>query len=300
MNEMTPPDWLEEKPRQNAFGETLQHVGQGTHVEQARAIAEVRAAVMIAMESPRDMGRAIAQMREVCRIPKLAERAFYSVKRGKMKVQDGNGREKWVDNFASGESIHLARELARCWGNINYGVKELSQDETRGQSEMLAFAWDMETNARSEITFIVPHVKGSARRRLTGTQEIYENNASFSGRRLREVIFNVLPVWFREEAAEICHKTLESGGGVPLEKRRADCIEGFGSLGVSREQLEAYVGKDFAQATAEDIAQLGVTYRSIKRNEVSKDEIFPVAQKDQQSISKDADAFERAAHGEQA
>src|SRR5690348_2255114 len=160
---------------------------QATQVEQARAIAEVRAAVMIAMDRPRDRTAAINEMREVCGIQALAERAFFRVPRGGQTV--------------NGESIHLARELARCWGNIDYGVKELARDDIRGQSELLAFAWDLQTNARSEIVFVIPHQKAvkGGNRPLTSTQEIYENNASFAGRRLRETIFSVLPVWFKAE-----------------------------------------------------------------------------------------------------
>lgn len=256
--------------------------GQATMVEQARAIAEVRAAVMIAMDRPRDRTGAINEMREVCSIPALAERAFFRVPRGNEHV--------------NGESIHLARELARCWGNIDYGVKELSRDDARGQSELLAFAWDLQTNARSEITFIVPHVKGRANKRLTGTQEIYENNASFAGRRLREAIFAVLPVWFKAEAADICHKTLETGGGKPLVQRVADLRAAFEAIGVTAAQLEKKRGRKIGEFTPEDVGALRVVYGSIKRNEVAAAEEFPPDEAPK-TPPKDADAFEKASAG---
>lgn len=250
------------------FGEPTQTVlpptpkpGQATQIEQARAIAEVRAAVMIAMDRPRDRSAALSEMREVCGIMGLAERAFFRVPRGGEQV--------------NGESIHLARELARIWGNIDYGVKELVRDDMRGQSELLAFAWDLQTNARNEIVFIVPHVKGKANRKLTGTQEIYENNASFAGRRLRETIFAVLPIWFKDEAAQLCHKTLEGGGGAPLVQRVADMRGAFEAIGITAAQLETKRGRKIADFLAEDIAALGVIYRSIKRNEVTLAEEFP-------------------------
>jgi hypothetical protein len=235
--------------------------GQATMVEQARAIAEVRAAVMIAMDRPRDRSQALTEMREVCGIMGLAERAFFRVPRGGEQI--------------NGESIHLARELARIWGNIDYGVKELARDDIKGQSELLAFAWDLQTNARNEIVFIVPHVKGRANRRLTGTQEIYENNASFAGRRVRETIFAVLPVWFKDEAAQICHKTLESGGGKPLVQRVADMRTAFEGIGISALQLETKRGRKVAEFLPEDVAALGVIYRSIKHGEATIAEEFP-------------------------
>lgn len=234
--------------------------GQATMVEQARAIAEVRAAVMIAMDRPRDRASALTEMREVCGIMGLAERAFFRVPRGGQQV--------------NGESIHLARELARIWGNINYGVKELVRDDIKGQSELLAFSWDLQTNARSEIVFIVPHTRGQGKR-LTGTQEIYENNASFAGRRLRETIFAVLPVWFKDEAAQLCHKTLEGGGGKPLIQRVADMRTAFEGMGITAAQLETKRGRKMADFLPEDVAALGVIYRSIKQSEVTIADEFP-------------------------
>ncbi len=243
-----------------------QRVGQATMVEQARAIAEVRAAVMIARENPRDRSAAITEMREVCAIQGLAERAFFRVRRG--------------GEMVNGESIHLARELARCWGNITYGVKEMSRDDMLGQSELLAFAWDLETNDRSEVVFIVPHVRGNGEKRrvLTGTQEIYENNASFAGRRLRETIFAVLPVWFKAEASDICHRTLESGGGKPLVQCIADLRTAFEAMGVTATMLEKKRGRKMDDFTPEDVAALRVVYGSLKREEVTVAEEFPSAE----------------------
>lgn len=261
MSDMQEYDRFGPPPNQGSGGIPPQRAGQATMVEQARAIAEVRAAVMIAMDRPRDRTAAIAEMREVCGIPALAERAFFRVPRGGEHV--------------NGESIHLARELARCWGNIDYGVKELARDDIGGQSELLAFAWDLQTNARSEITFIVPHVRGRNPKRLTGTQEIYENNASFAGRRLREAIFAVLPVWFKAEAAELCHRTLAEGGGKPLVQRIADLRSAFEAAGVTVAQLEQKRGRKIDAFLPEDVAALRVVYGSLKRGEVTVAEEFP-------------------------
>lgn len=270
------------------FGEPTQTVlapakpGQATMVEQARAIAEVRAAVMIAMDRPRDRTAALTEMREVCGIMGLAERAFFRVPRGGQQV--------------NGESIHLARELARIWGNINYGVKEMVRDDVKGQSELLAFSWDLQTNARSEIIFIVPHTRGQGKR-LTGTQEIYENNASFAGRRLRETIFSVLPVWFKDEAAQLCHKTLEGGGGKPLVQRVADMRTAFEAIGITSAQLETKRGRKMTDFLPEDVAALGVIYRSIKQSEVTIADEFPKEGATKTDGESKMDALESIASG---
>jgi hypothetical protein len=61
---------------------------------------------------------------------------------------------------------------------------------------------------------------------LVDMRDIYENNANNGARRLREAIFAILPAWFKEEAKELCSKTLEGGGDKPLAQRIADCGEG--------------------------------------------------------------------------
>lgn len=239
------------------------HASQATQIEQSRAIAEVQAAVVVAQQRHRDKAAAMAEMREVCRIPELAERAFFRFSRAGSPV--------------NGETIHLARELARCWGNITSGIAELSRDDIRGQSEMMAFAWDLQTNDRQQTTFIVPHVRDSktGAKPLTDMRDIYENNANMGARRLREMIFAVLPVWFKEEAAAICHQTLEDGGGKPLVSRVTDCLAAFESIGVTRQQIERKISRPVEGMTAEDVAAMGVIFKSIKRGEVTKEEEFP-------------------------
>lgn len=255
---------------------------QATLVEQSRAVAEVQASVVVAMRQPRDVQAAIAEMRQVCRIQEMAERAFFRFNRG---------------GQVTGETVHLARELARIWGNINFGLVELSRDDANRTSEMMAYAWDLQTNARAQTTFIVPHVrdtKGGAKP-LTDVRDIYENNANMGARRLREQIFAVLPVWFREEAAALCQDTLEKGGDKPLPTRIADCEAAFASINITRAQMEKRQGRPAAQWTAQDVAALRVVFTSIKRGEVQAAEEFPP---DALAPPPGADPLEQASAGQ--
>ena len=236
-------------------------VGQGTAVEQSRAVAQVQAAVISAQQNPRDVPSALAEMRESCQMRRLAEKAFYRFPRGGQQV--------------SGESVHLARELARCWRNIDYGLVELRRDDAYGQSEMMAFAWDLQHNTRNSSSFIVPHTRGKKDQPLVEARDIYENNANNGARRVREAIFAVLPRWFVDEAVEICTKTLEGGGGIPLPTRIANAVEKFADVKISVDQLEAKVGLPTGKWTAVDLARLTVIYGSIQRGEVQIEDEFP-------------------------
>lgn len=120
----------------------MDNINQGTvAIEASRAIAEAQGKLVIAKRFPRDEVQAYAKAIEACRRPSMAEKAFYSFPRGGQTVE--------------GPTIRFAEELARCWGNIDYGIKELSQDD--GKSEMQAYAWDLETNAQSVQNFTNPH-----------------------------------------------------------------------------------------------------------------------------------------------
>lgn len=234
---------------------------QTTAIEQARAVAEVAAAVQVAQQNPRDIHRAWEEMKAACARLGLAERAFYR-----------------VTNRGSGPSVHLARELARIWGNVDYGVHELHRDDERGMSEIRAYAWDQETNMRASRTFQVPHarmVKGT-RKPLTDLHDVYLNNQNIGARAVRESIYAALPADFVAEAQDRCRATIERGDGKPLVERIAEMVDAFRrEFKVSVGQIETRLGRRRGQWTAADVADLRVVYGSIRRGETTADDEFP-------------------------
>lgn len=238
-------------------------IGQGTAVEQSRAAAEVQAAVVVAQQCPRSIQNAITEMRASCQQMTLAERAFYRYPKGGQTV--------------TGASVHLARELARCWGNLQYGLVEMRRDDEYGQSEMQAFAWDVQTNSRNSSTFIVPHRRDTkdGPKQVTDMRDIYELNTNNGSRRVREAIFAILPPWFVEEAKDLCNQTLRNGGGKPLNVRVADAIKAFEGIGVTADRIENRFERASDKWTEHDVAQLLVIFKSIQRGEVTAEDEFP-------------------------
>lgn len=238
-------------------------IGQATAVEQSRAVAEVQAAVVVARQNPRSVERATAEMRESFKHHALADRSFFAYRRGGSNI--------------TGPTIHMARELGRLWENVQWGINELRRDDVKGESEMIAWAWDLQANIRSSTTFIVKHARdrtGGGRDDLTSLRDIYENNANNGARRVREMIFAVLPAWFVDDAKALARKTLADGGGVPLPARRANIIKAFGELGVTQTQLVARFGavEDWGDV---QLANMGVLGRSIRDGETTVEEAFP-------------------------
>lgn len=239
------------------------HAGQATMVEASRAEQEVRAQVVMARQFPRDVPAAIRRIEELFRVPAMAERSFYSYPKGKTNV--------------TGATIQLAKGVAQAWGNLTYGIDELSR--VKGQSEMRAWAWDLETNQRTSTTFIVQHATdvGGSAKELTSQRDIYENNANMGNRRLRAQIESVIPAYVMDIAKEAASRTLRDGGDTPLAVRIENMIKTFAGLGVDLDRLERERGRASGKWSEIDVAHLRVVGKSITSGETTADDAFPPA-----------------------
>ena len=238
----------------------MDKINQGTvAIEASRAIAEAQGKLVIAKRFPRDEVEAYAKAMEACQRPTMAAKAFYSFPRGGQTVE--------------GPTIRFAEELARCWGNIDYGIKELSQDD--GKSEMQAYAWDLETNAQSVQNFTNPHQREKTDKKtktvtmeaLKSQRDIYENNANMATRRLRSRILAILPSWFVEDAIEECKKTLAGRNNTPLIDRVKKMVVAFAKIGVTQEQIEKRLKKKIDTMNADDFVEYTGIYNAIKQGE---------------------------------
>lgn len=229
----------------------FQNINEGAvAIESSRAVAEAQGKLVIAKRFPRDPEQAYAKAIQACRRKSLAERAFYKFPRGKETVE--------------GPTIRFAEELARCWGNVDYGIKELSQME--GRSEMQAYAWDLETNTMSAQTFTNPHkreVKG-VMQSLTSLRDIYEVNANNAARRLRARILAILPNYLVEDAIAECKRTLLGKTDEPLIDRVRKMIVAFEKFGVTQEMIEIRLGRKVNTMNADDLVDYTGIYNSLK------------------------------------
>lgn len=232
----------------------MDNINQGTiAIEASRAIAEAQGKLVIAKRFPRNEVEAYAKAMEACQRPTMAAKAFYSFPRSGQTV--------------AGPTIRFAEELARCWGNIDYGIKELSQDD--GKSEMQAYAWDLETNAQSVQNFTNPHQREQGKKMvaLTSQRDIYENNANMATRRLRSRILAILPSWFVEDAIEECRKTLAGQNDTPLIDRVKKMVVQFAKMGVTQEQIEKRLKRKIDSMNADDFTEFIGIYNAIKQGE---------------------------------
>lgn len=218
-------------------------------IEESRAVAEAMGKLYIAKKFPRDEGKAYEKVIDACKRPTMAESAEYAYARGGETI--------------SGPSIRLAEEMARAWGNIDFGIRELSDEED--STEMEAYAWDMETNVYTSQKFRVKKERKTRQGsyKLTDQRDIYEQNANLGNRRLRARILAVLPPDLKEAALAQCKLTLQPPKD-QLPARVKAMIEHFKKFDVTLEMLEKRAGKKSEAFTGEDFANFTSIRNSLK------------------------------------
>lgn len=226
--------------------------GIGMASEQQRVVAEIQAALTVAAARPRDEVRAIDKIKTACQRPRLAEAAEYSYSRGGQEI--------------SGPTIDLLTIIANCWGNVQFGFRELSQ--TNGESLVEAFAWDLETNSQRKVQFSVPHVRvsdrGKSRTVLTDPRDIYEHVANFAQRRVRKCLEDVIPVDVVEDALEECRTTLRESDPVTPERIQAMADAFEKSFRVTRPMLEERLGRRLDTIAPAQMASMKRIFKSLK------------------------------------
>lgn len=174
----------------------------------------------------------------------------------------------------TGVTIRFAEELARCYGNLDYGIKELSNSD--GQSEMQAYCWDLETNTMSLQNFTNKHIRESkyGNTELKSQRDIYELNANMGARRLRSRILAILPPDLVEECIQECRRTLAGDNSTPIIDRINKMVVAFQKIGVSKEQLEKRLNHTVESVTEEELVELTGIYNGIRTKETKVSEWF--------------------------
>jgi len=241
MNEITPQD-----PFRPMLAQSAVNAG-AVAIESERAIAEARGKIQIAKMFPRSMAQAQAEFMEACKSADFAQKAFYTVK-----------------NRGTGPSIRFAEEAARCYGNFQYGHRELSRSE--GKSEVEVFAWDVERNNYRARQVTVMHVLDTVDgpRKLKNQADIDGRIANVASKQMRGCILALLPKALVASGEASCKLTLAGGNDKPISQRVNDMVGAFGKYGVTVKHLAEYVGHELDNVTVDELADLIGVFNALK------------------------------------
>lgn len=227
-------------------------------IESERAVAEARGQIQLAKMFPRSVTGAITEFMDACRSPEFAAAAFYS-----------------VPNRGTGPSIRFAEEAARCYGNFEYGHRELSRSD--GKSEIEVYAWDKEKNNRSPRQITVLHVRDTSQgaKPLRDQADIDNRIANVASKQIRGRILALLPKHMIAAGIAECQKTLAGGGEKPLHVRIQAVVQAFSKYGVNIKRLETHLGHGIDDTTVEELAELVGIGNALKEGG-SVAEYFPI------------------------
>lgn len=260
----------------NPFGveRAVEHEA-GVAARVAQEESEIKAAIILARQFPRDEAAAYTRLTRSCERFGFADGAAYSFPRGGKTV--------------TGPSVRLAREIARCWGNLQYGLRIVEM--TNEHVHVKGWAWDVETNLRaeSEAKFgrLIPR-----KDKQTGETHWLEPNE----RDLRELInrhgaiavrnalLQVVPPDVIEDALVMSRRTVEKAARGELKQDREKLVRStvasFAYYGVNEDMLERFIGNPMSQISEQQVASLREVYAALKDGAASVADVFGTSDTD--------------------
>lgn len=272
----------------------------GSATAAARAEAETKVMIVMAHQHPRDEQRAYQHLALACTRPSFAESAMYAYPRG--KNDDGS------PNIVDGLSIGFAKEAARVWGNVQYGVEivgRLSEKDAppHGRVDIVGWAWDLQTNVRvtHPATFkalIYRRGKGWVEPDERDFRELVARHGAIA---MRNAILNLIPPDVKEDLLDRLRNTGTGTASKDLEANREGVVKAlasaFSHYGVTEDMLCHYLAiAELSLIDAQGLSTLRGIYRSIRDGATQASQHFPelggqaAAEGDQSPSAADADA----------
>lgn len=256
---------------ENGFDSSVPAVSNeiGVAAATSREKEEIQAAIIAAKKFPRDESASYVKAMKSFNRPSMAESALYSFPRGGKTIQ--------------GPSVDCARELARCWGNIRYGVQILSSDHE--SVHIRGFAYDLETNNRTESEAKFSK-KIQRKNKHTGVTEWIEADErdlrelvnKHGAIAVRNALLQILPPDVVDDAEKAARETMAKAARNELGTNREDTVrklaKAFDEIGVSSEMLSGWLGRDIKLITEDEIVSLKSIFKSIRDGNSQRDEHF--------------------------
>jgi hypothetical protein len=228
--------------------------------DQARAQKEIEGAIVLSKRFPRDEMTMLTRIQRACQRPAFAEKARYVFPRGGAEI--------------SGPSVNLAREMARLWGNIRFGLEVMRDDDD--SRKVRAFAWDMESNTTvySETEFKKLIYRKKEGWVVPDERDLRELTNKHGAIAVRNCILQLIPPDFIEDAMNECKQTLRGTLGKGRDEILKKLVKAFDELAITPAMIEARYGYKIAALTEDDIDELRGIFESIKDGNSKRDEHF--------------------------
>lgn len=224
--------------------------------------AEVDIQIATAKQYPRDLHAVLNKIATYATMDReTAEDCFYVLRR-----KDASG----ADTVIEGLSVRMAEIIAGAWGNLRVQTRIIGNDGRTITAQ--AICHDLETNVAvsKEVKRSIVTKKGYT---YSQDMQVVTGNAA-AAIAFRNAVLTVIPKAVTKRVINEV-KQVALGQSIDLETSRQNIIAYFGKLGVTTEQLFAYLGiKKIEQIDKEAVFELRATANAIKEGTTTVQEAF--------------------------
>jgi hypothetical protein len=237
-------------------------VGESAAMEREKA--EIQSAIISAKRFPRDEKQAWNKIMHSFERPSMAECAEYRFPRGGKEIV--------------GPSIDCARELARCWGNIRFGIRLVSLDAET--VHIKGYALDLESNSQIEMEdkfkkLIFRKSQGWVEPDERDLRELINRRGAIC---VRNAILQLLPPDFKEDACRQANVTLQKAARGEIEQSREEAVRrlvlSYDRFGVTAAMIEQRLDHTLETINAEELTDLRKIWKSISDGVAKREEFF--------------------------
>lgn len=197
---------------------------------QALNRAEIDIQVATAKQYPRVVDKSLATIKALATIDQeTAAECFYSLKRG--------------ENAVEGLSVRLAEIFASCWGNLRVQTNIIGNDGRTITARGICH--DLETNVAVSVE-VKRSIVGKNGQTFSNDMQVVTGNAA-SAIAMRNAVFKVIPQAITKKIVKEIEQ-VAIGKANDVEKLRANVIKWYAAVGVSVDELLAYLEVDHLDA----------------------------------------------------
>lgn len=239
-------------------------------------VAEMKAVVLMAKQFPRNDKIVWAALAKACGRKSFAAIVDYSYPRG--------------SGMITGGSVNLAREAAKLYTNVRWGLSILKEDDDSVTLE--GWCWDVENNVRASFQDTFKKLierKHYENGQQVGTKWIVPNERDLRELKMRRgaiitrnAIFNVLPKDYIDDARAIAKQTLKSEIKDP-EGEIKHLIVSLQKYRITVEMINGYLGHD--DWDLDDIVTMNGIINALDDGTAKKDDYFPRDKEDSKGKS---------------
>lgn len=238
-----------------------------------RARAEVQSRYVMALQRPRSIDGVRVRVLDHCKRPRFADKARYAKPVGGQSIEGPSIR------FVEAALVEFGNVLPECSivyedderVTIRVSVTDLERNITHADEATILKRMErrslrqgqraigQRTNSRGDTVYVVE----------ASDDDVANMKAARQSKLMRNLGLRILPADIVEEAMDVCVETLKRGDAQDPDAARKGLVDGFHRLGVSPDDLVAYLGHDLAKVVPAELVELRAVFAAIRDGETT-------------------------------